>query len=418
MWLQHDQWPCTIGTSPTVAGRLRACETMHCPDTFRLTGGTLANKFQLNTQVLKQSWDRVTEYGDDVALWFYEYLFHAYPQTRDLFPLGMAQQRDRLLTALGRILSDVDTTEDLVPFLAQLGQDHRKFGTLAEHYPPVGKSLLATLAHFLGPAWTDSVAAQWQAAYDLIADVMIGAANDASNDAPAWWDGRILKRDQRYHDVAVLTLQTEPALEYIPGQSITVEAPTRPRLWRYYSPANAPRADGSIDLHVRALPGGQVSGALVRELGPGDTVRIGPCVGQMRIDPDGVRDILFIGGGTGLAPMKAMLDHLTDPAVRNARRVHLYFGARTSEELYDKGDLDDLALDHSDWLTVSMATSDDRYYQGKRGHLCDVVIRDNEWVGHEAYICGPPAMVETTIGSLRLAGVPDELIHTDPYVLT
>ena len=69
-------------------------------------------------------------------------------------------------------------------------------------------------------------------------------------------------------DIAVLTLQPEQPLNYLPGQHISVQTPHWPRLWRTYSIANAPRPDGLIRLHVRAVPGGLVSPVLVHQLRP------------------------------------------------------------------------------------------------------------------------------------------------------
>jgi hemoglobin-like flavoprotein len=90
--------------------------------------------------------------------------------------VSTAVQRDHLLQALARIISDVDNLDQLSPFLEGLGRDRRKFGALAGHYQPAGTSLLATLAHFTGKRWTPELAAEWQAAYGLVAKIMIKAA--------------------------------------------------------------------------------------------------------------------------------------------------------------------------------------------------------------------------------------------------
>ena len=116
----------------------------------------------MDTARLKESFARVAMHGDEVALFFYSDLFLRHPETRDMFPVSMADQRGHLLRALATIVSDVENTGQLTDFLQALGRDHRKFGTLAAHYEPVGTSLLATLAHFSGPAWTPELAADWQ----------------------------------------------------------------------------------------------------------------------------------------------------------------------------------------------------------------------------------------------------------------
>jgi hemoglobin-like flavoprotein len=137
---------------------------------------------------LRANFALVAEHGDDVALHFYGHLFVAHPETRTLFPLNMLRQRDRLLGALGHVVSQVDHLDALVPFLEQLGRDHRKFGRLEAHYPAVGAALLAALRHFSGDQWSPDLEADWTTAYDLVARAMIEAANDAAKTEPAWYD--------------------------------------------------------------------------------------------------------------------------------------------------------------------------------------------------------------------------------------
>ena len=111
----------------------------------------------MDVQRLQESFTRMTMHGDAVPLFFYSDLFLRHPETRDLFPVSMAAQRDRLVHALGRIVSDAGHVDALGEYLQDLGREHRKFGAIAEYYPYVGASLVATLAHFNGPAWTPAV---------------------------------------------------------------------------------------------------------------------------------------------------------------------------------------------------------------------------------------------------------------------
>ena len=113
--------------------------------------------------------------GDDVAMYFYSYLFLKYPETRAMFPPAMTRQRDRLVGALIRIVTDVDNVANLVPYLEDLGRDHRKFGAVAAHYPAVGEALLTTLRHFSGDSWTQKLHDDWAAAYGIVAGAMVDA---------------------------------------------------------------------------------------------------------------------------------------------------------------------------------------------------------------------------------------------------
>jgi NAD(P)H-flavin reductase/hemoglobin-like flavoprotein len=359
---------------------------------------------------MRASFAKAGAHGDQAPLWFYSHLFLTHPETRDMFPVSMARQRDRLFAALGEVMARVDDLDALVPILEQLGRDHRKFGALAEHYPAVGASLLATLEHF-DDDWNDALAASWAEAYGVIAEVMIGAA-EAAADQPPWWDGEIVGHERRTADVAVLQVRTKEPLEYAPGQAVSVETDLRPRLWRWYSPANAPRPDGLLELHVKARDGGPVSTALVRLARVGDALRLGPPVGHLALDTDSDRDLLLVGGGTGLAPLKALVDQVARQGP--PRRVDLFVGVRTEDEGYDQADLRRLEQEHG-WLTVTTAVSQEKSSALERGDIADVVLRHGPWTSRDAYVAGNPAMVEDTVVRLHQHGIPMARLRTEVF---
>lgn len=366
----------------------------------------------MDVQRLKESFAHVTAHGDAVALFFYSDLFLRHPETRDLFPISMATQRDHLLRALARIVSDVDNLDDLSVFLQDLGRDHRKFGTVAGHYGAVGTSLLATLAHFSGDGWTPDVAADWKAAYDLIAQVMLSAAEEDEGTRPAFWEATVISHEVRSLDVSVFRLATLERFSYLAGQSVSIESDQRPRIWRFYSMANAPRETGTLDFHVRMIDGGALSMVLTRGLSVGSRLKIGPPVGMLTFDGVSGRDLLLVAGSTGLAPLKAIVEQiggLDDPP-----RVHLFFGARTADGLYDLPDLEKMSAGLS-WLTVIPAVSDEPDYDGERGLISDVVARSGTWQEHDAYVAGPTPMVEATVSRLTSLGVPAAQIHVEDF---
>jgi NAD(P)H-flavin reductase/hemoglobin-like flavoprotein len=365
----------------------------------------------IDTAALKDNFAAVAAHGgDDVALYFYSYLFLKYPETRDMFPPGMTKQRDRLVGALVRIVTNVDKVGELVPYLEDLGRDHRKFGALSAHYPAVGEALLATLRHFSGEAWTAELHANWAAAYGVIAGAMSGAAEKAAENEPAWWDADIIDVDRRTFDIAVLKVRTDTVHPYAAGQSVSVEPTTlRPREWRLYTPANAP-GGREIELHARLIEGGPVSSALVRAATVGDKLRLGPPFGRMMLNPGSDSPLLMIAGSTGLAPMKAMIEQV---ARDGGRRTHLYFGARSIREIYDRKALADLN-DRYPWLTVVIAVSDDTRWDGPRGMVGDIAA-EGDWAGHDVFVCGSPAMAEATIKRLISSGVPENRIRFEEF---
>jgi NAD(P)H-flavin reductase/hemoglobin-like flavoprotein len=371
----------------------------------------------VDTAALKDSWELVTKSGDEVPLYFYSHLFLSHPDLRDMFPISMTAQRDKLVGALGRIVSNVDELDEVVPFIQQLGRDHRRFSVVAEHYNAVGGSLLATLKHFLGAAWNDQLAGDWAAAYGVIARVMVESAEESSETQPAWWDAEVVSVDRRTMDVTVLQIRPSQTYTYLPGQSFAMEIPQRPRLWRYFSPANAPREDGTIELHVQLVDGGQVSGALVRSMRTGDVVKIGAPVGDRLVwSESDRRDLVLVAGGTGLAPLRAVVEQVDRvwQADGAGPRVHLFHGVRLPWSLYDRERLGELAGTRP-WLDVTEAVSDDHSYPGARGPVGTVAARGHSWHGRVAMVCGGPAMVEHTVDELKAAGVAAEEIRYEQF---
>jgi NAD(P)H-flavin reductase/hemoglobin-like flavoprotein len=366
----------------------------------------------------------VAEAGDAVPGYFYGQLFVRQPRLRNLFPPAMDAQRDRLVKALVQIVESLTTPEEMATYLAQLGRDHRKYGVDPAMYETVGAALLATLRRFAGPAFTPAAEQAWTDAYAAVSALMIQAADEAEATAPAYWAAEVVAVEERFPGMAVLTIALDQGMVFESGQHITVQHPRWPRVWRSYSIAGCPREDGLVQLHVKAIPGGWVSNALVRHTKPGSELIVGPPLGTMTLPQAENRDLVCVAGGTGLAPIKAIVaqavrdsvrDSVKDPAVR-ARRIHLFCGARRRAELYDLTDLWHLA-DAWPGLQIIPVTSDDRAFEGMQGNVGRVAARFLPHRACEGYVAGPPAMVRETIRVLAQAGLPRERIHFDDALL-
>ena len=289
--------------------------------------------------ILKQTLKEAGPAADREMAYFYSLLFTANPELRAMFPLAMDEQRKALSGALARCVWSMDNPQSLHEYLAGLGRDHRKYGVQEQHYQVFGETLATALRLLNGRAWTQETAAAWHTAVSHICSVMAAAAQEAAAEPP-WWVAEVIRHERRCPDLAVLTVRPGEPFPYLPGQYLSVQVLRWPRVWRNYSIANAPRADGTLDLHVRAIPGGQVSTALVQDTGPGDTVLLGPARGAMVVDHSSARDILCIAGGTGFAPVKAIIEGLAaQPENQPTRRIRLYVGARRRQDLYDLPDL-------------------------------------------------------------------------------
>jgi NAD(P)H-flavin reductase/hemoglobin-like flavoprotein len=348
--------------------------------------------------------------ADTVVGYFYAALFVEDPALRSLFPAAMDVQRERLFRALTGAVRHIGNAETFVPMLRQLGRDHRKYGVRTEHYDTFGRALLTALATYGEDIWVPELEDAWLRAYHYMATTMIEGAQQAAVNQPAWWRGEIIAHERRAEDIAVLTVRTDHPYTYRAGQFASVETTFRPRTWRTYSMATGQSPDGLLEFHVRAVGAGFVSGPLVWRATVGDVLKVGAPMGELAIDKQSQRDVLCIGGGTGLAPIKALVDEMT--RWNTARKVAIFFGARRSGDLYDMSSLHRMAAINP-WLTVIPCVSEDDSFAGERGNLPDVVARHGRWSEHDVVVSGSPAMTRATLSRLRDLGVPDQRVSTD-----
>jgi NAD(P)H-flavin reductase/hemoglobin-like flavoprotein len=380
----------------------------------------------LDARLVKESFAQLQAVGPTMMEYFYARLFIANPEIRSLFPMTMTVQRESTLRALTELISRLDNRPGCTELLAKLGRDHRKFGVTTRHYDAFFAALRDCAKHFTGTGWTPETAAAWDRSLEYFAAMMREAAALDALKTPPWWVAEIVGRELRSPGVAVLTLRPDKPFSYRPGQYVPVQVTRWPRIWRPFSIANSPRPSGLIKLHVRAVPGGLVSNTLVYRSDIGDSVLLGAPRGDMTLGP-GHRDLLCVAGGTGLAPLKAIIEHaLTTTPLRRAappgpsrlevqgplRKITVFVGARQHFDLYDLEDLQLLEL-ACPGLQVIPVLSDEPGYRGRTGVLPDVVQAHGLFENAEAYICGPAPMVRQTAAVLS-AGIPPSRIHHDP----
>jgi NAD(P)H-flavin reductase/hemoglobin-like flavoprotein len=363
---------------------------------------------------------------DDLIGRFYQRWFAVDGPVRDMFPPDMAEQRAVFAQVLDWLFGEfiAQRSEEPVTFLAQLGRDHRKYGVTAAHYQTLSQALYTTLRAQLDDRWTPAVDDAARQALNLITGVMSGAAD--AEDGPARWDGTVVEMRRASRDLAVVRLRLNQPLNYLPGQYVYVEVPQCPRRWRCLSPAIPPQPDGGVEFHVRIVPGGMVSTAIVGETRLGDRWRVSGALGGMEVDRTG-GDVLMVAGSTGLAPLRAIIMDMA--GLGTNPRVHLFFGARYPCELYDLRTLWQVAA-HNPWLSISPVSeynSDPPWgadypdvhpprglHVRETGLLPDVVTRYGAWGDRQILVSGGPAMVRATCAALIAKGAPPERIQHDP----
>jgi len=216
-----------------------------------------------------------------------------------------------------------------------------------------------------------------------------------------------------------LKLLEPPLMEFTAGQYIYVRVPpyelSAQPVYRTYSIASDPAHGEEIDLQVRYVPRGISTTYIHRYLKVGDELTVSGPAGDFRLR-DSSRDILFVAGGSGMAPIRAML--LDMVAKRNPRRKRFFFGARSRRDLFLVEEMAELEKKLRDFRFIPALSEplpgDD--WDGETGLIPEVACRHLESAGNtEAYLCGSPSMVNACVEALRRKGLPDQLIFFDKF---
>ncbi len=144
----------------------------------------------------------------------------------------------------------------------------------------------------------------------------------------------------------------------------------------------------------------------------GDTLLLGAAAGSMTADLTSQRDVLGLAGGTGLAPVKAVIEAVTQaPGAGRRREIVLYYGARHESGLYDLPGLRHLEAAYP-WLQVIPVVSEEASPGAIYGTIPRVAAAAS-WKNRDIYVSGPDEMIARTVTDLKLRGAPEELIRYD-----
>jgi CDP-4-dehydro-6-deoxyglucose reductase len=207
---------------------------------------------------------------------------------------------------------------------------------------------------------------------------------------------RVEKLEHLAHDVIriYLRMPASERLQFLAGQYI--EVLIKDHEPRAFSIANAPHDDEFIELHIRYVEGGLFTDQVFHHMQEKVLLRVRGPLGTFFLREDSQRPALLIGGGTGFAPLKGILEHAFKTGV--SKPLHLFWGVRAQRDLY----LDELpqrwAREHENfsYTPVLSEPAQEDNWSGETGFVTDSVIRHYpELAGHDIYMSGPPVMVET-----------------------
>lgn len=230
--------------------------------------------------------------------------------------------------------------------------------------------------------------------------------------------GRVSATAALAPDVVELRIALDEPIRYRAGQfaELDFDGLDRPRS---YSFAAAPGEDGSREVvfHVRLFPGGRVSEWLRATDRRGEPVRLTGPFGTFWLR-EGREPILAIAGGSGMAPIRAILEAAAREGV--ARDVVYLYGARTRDHLYGRDELERLAASWTGSFRFVPVLSEEpaaSEWSGARGFVTEALGTDlvDPRACH-AYLCGPPAMIDAAVARLAELGTPADVIHADRFL--
>ncbi len=212
-----------------------------------------------------------------------------------------------------------------------------------------------------------------------------------------------------------LRLPSSECLQFLPGQYIDILLKDGRR--RSFSIANAPKEAGELELHVRFVPGGQFTRHVFETMRERDILRFEGPHGNFYLREEGNRPIVLLAGGTGFAPIKAIVESALHAPGRPA--MILYWGARDRAGLYMHELAAQWAAGSAEFAYVPVLSEPARtdQWQGRTGLVHQALMADRpDLSGHRVYACGAPAMIEAARQDLTArCGLPEEAFFADAF---
>lgn len=227
---------------------------------------------------------------------------------------------------------------------------------------------------------------------------------------------RVEKMALLTHDVMQLQLKLPETerLQFMAGQYLEIILKGGKR--RAFSIANAPHDDAYIELHIRHVPDGQFGDYVFDGLKEKALLRIEGPLGSYFLREDSKRPIILIGGGTGFAPLKGMLEHAF--YINFDRPIHLFCGARSKNDLYMDEMVNQWTKQHKNlkYTPVLSEPQEEDSWQGETGFVHESVVQHYpELSGFDVYLSGPPPMVKAGMDLFYEKGLPETQIFSDSF---
>jgi CDP-4-dehydro-6-deoxyglucose reductase len=209
-----------------------------------------------------------------------------------------------------------------------------------------------------------------------------------------------------------LKLPRAARLQFLAGQYVDILLPEGKR--RAFSIASAPSVHDYLELHIKQVDGGGFTGHVFSDMQLKDILRLQGPLGTFFVRRRSERPMIMMGGGTGFAPLKSMIEELIESEDR--REIHLFWGVRRPADLYAKELIDTWTQQHPNFSFTPVLAEPDADWEGERGFVHEAVLRAYPSLeAHDLYMSGPPVMIHTARSEFLNAGVREDHLFYDSF---
>ena len=358
--------------------------------------------------------------GEALTTHFYRLMLAEHPEVRPLFNQAHQASGDQPRALANGVLmyaKHIDQLEQLGGLVSQIVNKHVALQVLPEHYPIVGACLLRAIREVLGSdVATDEVIAAWAAAYQQLADILIGTEEriySATEEAPGGWRGarrfRIARKVPESEEITSFYLQPEDGdavIAHKPGQYIGLRLIINGEEVRRNYSLSAASNGSEYRISVKRETGGLASNRL-HAMGEGETLELFAPAGDFTLEPSD-KPLVLISGGVGITPTLAMLEE----ALQTSRPVHFIHCARNAGVHAFRNTVDALAERHQQ--LKRFYCYEEHWGDGAQPDGIGLLTEERlaSWLpvdrDLDAYFLGPKPFMAAIRCQLKALGVPEQ----------
>ncbi len=375
-------------------------------------------------ELVKATVPVLREHGVALTSHFYKRMLSHNPELMQVFNMGHQRAGFQQQALAGAVLAYGENIENLPALLgavAHIANKHVSVGIRAEHYPIVGKHLIASIKEVLGDAATPELIDAWTAAYMQLADVLIGAEKaiyDKNAVAEGGWTGwrffKIAEKSKQTDNVTsfkLVPVDNGKMPEVKAGQYISVRVFVKGQDLiqpRQYTVVKADATSLTIAVKkveaVAKSPAGMVSNTLHNDINEGDVVEVSFPVGEFNL-PEGNGELCLLSAGIGITPLFAMLKEAVqkDPT----RKISFVHVCKNKEAIPFR---EELAL-----VVKEGNASFEVFETSEHGRPSEDFFKSLVSQGADYCICGPVPFMKLAASELVKNGVAENKIHAEKF---